>query len=62
MERIPLHPGTHLTEMRELKKLESEWHAATPQGRLAIVQNIWYEIEAFGDIYRMEVDDGPSTD
>lgn len=52
--RVPLHPGTFLDDTQELRKLQLEWLLATAQERQAIVSNILYEIEAFGDCYRIE--------
>jgi hypothetical protein len=51
--------------MGALVKLRDKWLHSSLSERLAIVQNIWNEIEAFGDIYRMDLegdDNGPGTD
>lgn len=50
--KIPLHPGTHLSDMHGLKKLYEVWVFSEIDERRDIVNNIFTEIELFGDIYR----------
>lgn len=54
--RVPLHPGTHLSDIRGLKSLYSVWIDSEPDDRRSIISNIFTEIELFGDCYR---NDGP---
>jgi hypothetical protein len=52
IERIPLHPGTHLTDRQALERLKAEWVCASPPTRLRIVSNIWNELECYSDCYK----------
>ncbi len=52
--RVPLHPGTHLTDMEALKKLRDIWVEAKPEKRMLIVNDIFLEIESFSDCYILQ--------
>jgi hypothetical protein len=47
--RVPLHPGTHLTNRQDMLKLEQEWHNATPDQRLRIHRDVINETEWMRD-------------
>ena len=56
MRYIPLHPGTHLTHRKALEKLRDAWVCATPPKRAQIVNDILYELEAFGEVYQSQAE------
>jgi hypothetical protein len=56
MRHVPLHPGTHLTHRKALEKLRDAWVCATPPKRAQIVNDILYELEAFGEVYQSQVE------
>jgi hypothetical protein len=52
--RVPLHPGVHLTDRAGLEKLRKIWVESDEATRLKIIQNIYFEIEAFADVYLLD--------
>ena len=63
--KIPLHPGTHLIDMPAMMRLRDKWVNSSPNERLAIISNIFLEMENFGDCYRMldvSIDDSAFID
>lgn len=52
--RVPLHPGTHLNDVNDMKRLQDIWEKASEEKRRVIVNNIFYEIESFKDCYTIE--------
>jgi len=51
MDYCPLHPGTHLTNRSSLERDYRVWVCASPPTRSRIINDILYELEAFGDVY-----------
>lgn len=51
MDYCPLHPGTHLTNRTSLERDYAIWVCASPPTRARIINNILYELEAFGEVY-----------
>ena len=53
--KVPLHPGTHLDDMKAMKRLHDIWVTANPIKRQAIISDIFLEIESFSECYNVEV-------